>query len=49
VHVNDEVLAEVEKNSELIVGDPQGILEQQLGPHPIIQLFTSCIFVFLQL
>jgi hypothetical protein len=33
-----KVLIEVDDNSELIVGDPQGILGQQLRPHPISKL-----------
>jgi hypothetical protein len=30
-----KVLAEIEDNSALIVGDPQGILGQQLRPRPV--------------
>jgi hypothetical protein len=30
-----EVLMEVDDNILRIVGDPRGILEQQLRPHPI--------------
>ncbi len=35
VHVGHKVLMEVYNNSALIVGDPQGILGQQLWPHQV--------------
>jgi hypothetical protein len=34
VDVSHQVLMEVEDNILLIVSDPQGILDQQLRPHP---------------
>jgi hypothetical protein len=38
VCADHKVLVEVYNNSALIVGDPQGILGQQLRPHPIYLL-----------
>jgi hypothetical protein len=35
VHASHEVLWEVDENSPLIVGNPQGILGKQTRPHPI--------------
>jgi hypothetical protein len=35
VHAGLEVLMEVDDNSSQIVGDPHGILDQQLRPHPV--------------
>ncbi len=35
VHAGRKVLMEVDKNSVRIVGNPQGILGQQLRPHPV--------------
>jgi hypothetical protein len=35
VRAGHEVLMEVDNNMLLIVGDPQGILEKHLKPHPI--------------
>jgi hypothetical protein len=35
VQTSLRVLIAVEENSALIVGDPQGILVEQLKPHPI--------------
>jgi hypothetical protein len=40
-----EVLMEVDDNSALIVGDPQGILGQQLRPCPIKLLFIIVIIL----
>ncbi len=41
-----EVLTEVDDNSALIVGDPQGILGQRLRPHSIHFLnFISIILI----
>jgi hypothetical protein len=37
-HTGHEVLMEVDVNILLIVGDPQGILGQQLRPRPITLL-----------
>ncbi len=34
-HADHEVLMEIENNSVMIVGDPQGILGMQLRPYPI--------------
>jgi hypothetical protein len=30
-----EVLVDIDDNDWLIVGDPQGVLDEQLRPHPI--------------
>jgi hypothetical protein len=35
VHSGHEVLMEIERNILLTADDPQGILDQQLRPHPI--------------
>ncbi len=35
VRAGNKVLVKVDNNSVLIVGDPQGILSQQLRPHAI--------------
>jgi hypothetical protein len=42
VHAGHEVLMEVDDNIVLIVGDQQGILDQQLRPH-IIHLLNIII------
>ncbi len=41
-----EVLTEVDDNSALIVGDPQGILGQQLRPHSI-HFFNFIIIILI--
>jgi hypothetical protein len=38
VHAGHEVLMEIDNSILLIVGDAQGILDQQLRPHPIYSL-----------
>jgi hypothetical protein len=38
VNASHEVLMEVDDNTSLIVGDPQGILDQHLSPHLILLL-----------
>jgi hypothetical protein len=40
-----EVLMEVDDNVPLIVGDPQGILDQQLWPRPIPLLNIFIILI----
>jgi len=44
VHVSHDVLMEVDNNSSLIVGDPQGVLGQQLRPRSIY-LFNIIIII----
>ncbi len=46
VHAGHKVLMEVDDNSALIVGEPQGILGQHLKPHPI-QLWSTLFVVFI--
>jgi hypothetical protein len=36
---------EVDDNVSLIIGDPQGILDQQLWPHPILLLNIIIILI----
>ncbi len=38
VHASQKVLVEADDHSALIVGNPQGILGQELMPQPIHQL-----------
>jgi hypothetical protein len=38
VNASHEVLMEVDDNMSLIVGDPQGILDQQLRPIPLLNI-----------
>jgi hypothetical protein len=45
VRTSHKVLMEVEDNCALIVSDPQGILDQQLRPHPIHVL--NIIFILI--
>jgi hypothetical protein len=44
VHTGYKVMLEVDGNILLIVGDPQGILDQQLGPRAI-HLLNIIIFI----
>ncbi len=45
VHSGHEVLIEIDNYISLIVGDPLGILDQQLRPHPIHLLNIIIIFI----
>jgi hypothetical protein len=45
VCAGQNVLVEINGNSALIVVDPQGILGQQLRPHPIHVLYITLIVV----
>jgi hypothetical protein len=47
VHAGNKVLIEVVDNILLIVGDPQGILEQHLRHYPI-HLLNICIIIILK-
>jgi hypothetical protein len=49
VHASHEVLWEVDDNSPLIVGNPQGILGKQTMPHPINTLQITIIIKLLLL
>jgi hypothetical protein len=40
-----EFLMEVDGNSALIVGDPEGILDLQLRPHPVCLLKINIIII----
>ncbi len=38
MHADNKVLMQVDDNSLQVVGDPHGVLVQQLRPHPIHSL-----------
>jgi hypothetical protein len=43
VHAGSKVFVNVDDNSALIVGDPQGILGLQLRPQPMHLLYNSSL------
>jgi hypothetical protein len=45
VHCGHVVLMKVEGNALLIAGDPRGILDQQLRPHPIHLLIMIIMLI----
>jgi hypothetical protein len=46
IHVGHEDLVEFDDNNLAIVGNPKGIFDQQLRPHPINLLNISFILIY---
>ena len=46
MHVDHEDLVEFDDNNLAIVGNPKGIFDQQLRPHPINLLNISIILMY---
>jgi hypothetical protein len=47
VHAGHEVLMEVDGNITMTVGNPQGILDEQLRPQPIHLLKYQYFYIYL--